>query len=1260
MGDKKQIDQSPLPKAYWGQIVAMLTTALVLGYLSWTGYHDAINKAEATSSGVARVNAFALDTTLNTVDMLLAESAVLLAPLIDKPAALQKTWQAEAPRLRHYLARIPQVDSIRIFDASGELRLTTATMLRPMNVADRPHFQRVRDDPDAGLVISDVVVSRSTNRNAVILLRAIRDPQGRFLGAVSAPLDLSYFDRLLEDARLGTDGAAGIRRIDTGTLVTRRPYVPGAINKSEPAHPAHQLILEGRKSGTLSSASPFDGIQRATSFQRLEHFPLYVVVGVSHAEMLREWRARAAASAALVALALLSVFLFYRRMARSNRLLQGVLDAASEVAIISTDSKGLITVFNRGAENLLGYTAAETIGKLRLDHFQPPDKPGAPITAHNPATADQHERSWLRKDHSLVHVAEIVTPITSGRQRAVGYLCVAHDVGKQKRVAGLQAAQNRILEMIASGAPLPLVLDQLVRGLESQAQGMLCSVLLFDALSGTLRHGAAPSLPDAYNRAMDGLPIGTDRNADARGAFLHDTVLIDDIQTDPRWACLHDAARSARLHACWSSPIIDAGGGLLGTFALYSTGPALQIDTAEQLVDMATHTAAIGIASAHSAAALEESEKRMRLALHAANMFAYEYITGSDRVYRNGNLPRTWGLPPEGTGKAYFKLVHPDDEKHFLAALAGLTPDAPEYAIEYRLSHPNGTYIWVADWASATFDDSGRIDRVFGVCRNVTERKALENELSRHRQHLEQLVAERTAQLSSSEASIRLILESTADGVYGVDTHGRVTFINPAACRMLGLATDQVVGKHIHALIHHSHPDGQPYSPLDCPTNQTLRLGEVVTISDEVYWHADGHAVPVIYSTHPMIRDGNIVGAVISFMDVTERRALEEAREQARHAAEKLARVKSEFLANMSHEIRTSLNGILGFAAIGHRDSAEPRTRQVFAHILDSGKLLLGVVNDILDFSKIEAGKLHLESVATNLPGLLKATAGAFSERASSKGLTLRLELAPNLPVACTLDPLRVSQILANLLSNALKFTEAGSVTIHAARNDDQLVFRISDTGIGIDPARLNQIFLAFEQADSSTTRRFGGTGLGLAITRRLVALFEGSIEASSEPGHGSCFEVRLPYVPAENASLPAPHAITASPQAERLAGISILAAEDNEVNQLVLEDMLLSEGARLEMVGNGRAALERVAASRPGTFDIVLMDIQMPEMDGYEATRRIHLLAPALPVIGQTAHAMAEEKAKCMDAGMAEHIAKPIDLDTLVASILRHTRPPA
>ena len=274
------------------------------------------------------------------------------------------------------------------------------------------------------------------------------------------------------------------------------------------------------------------------------------------------------------------------------------------------------------------------------------------------------------------------------------------------------------------------------------------------------------------------------------------------------------------------------------------------------------------------------------------------------------------------------------------------------------------------------------------------------------------------------------------------------------------------------------------------------------------------------------------------------------------------------------------------------------------------------------------------------------------ADRARAKGLVLRLDKASDLPPVCVGDPLHLGQVLLNLLTNAVKFTEAGSVTLSAALQDGQLVFRVSDTGIGMTTEQLGYVFNPFQQADGSITRKFGGTGLGLAICKRLVGLMKGEIRVEGTPGTGSRFEVSLPYV--EPARSPSRAAAVAETADKPLAGISILLAEDDEINQMMLEFNLLDDGAHLVTVGDGAAAVERVITDGAEAYDVVLMDLQMPVMDGYEATRRILELAPELPIIGQTAHAFGEDRDKCLAVGMAGHIAKPIDPQALAKLILK------
>ncbi|HET8695636.1 MAG TPA: ATP-binding protein, partial [Aquabacterium sp.] len=277
-------------------------------------------------------------------------------------------------------------------------------------------------------------------------------------------------------------------------------------------------------------------------------------------------------------------------------------------------------------------------------------------------------------------------------------------------------------------------------------------------------------------------------------------------------------------------------------------------------------------------------------------------------------------------------------------------------------------------------------------------------------------------------------------------------------------------------------------------------------------------------------------------------------------------------------------------------------------------------------------------------------------DRAEAKHLQLAIDISSDIPIYVATDPLRLEQILLNLLTNAIKFTQIGSVQVVVQRMNHHLNLQVRDTGIGMNDEQVASLFTPFTQADNSTTRRYGGTGLGLSITKRLTELLGGSIHVQSQPGKGSVFDVSLPLSEAATPAPPAAKQPLISPSAalerpRRLQGIRILAAEDNRVNQIVLREFLAIEGAQVTLVNGGQEALDQVQATPQG-FDVVLMDVQMPQMDGYEATRRLRQMAPNLPVIGQTAHAMAEEQAKCRAAGMVDMVVKPLELDRLVEAV--------
>ena len=443
-----------------------------------------------------------------------------------------------------------------------------------------------------------------------------------------------------------------------------------------------------------------------------------------------------------------------------------------------------------------------------------------------------------------------------------------------------------------------------------------------------------------------------------------------------------------------------------------------------------------------------------------------------------------------------------------------------------------------------------------------------------------------------------------------------------------------------------------PYTERLLDVAASALVGLRLPVDDETVDLLVGKDKPRILAARSTpIRWGGGHARLVVFEDVTTRRTQTEALQLEREEARRESELKSAFLANMSHEVRTPLNGVIGMADLLLDTELDDRQQAYAEMVRDSGRSLLSLLNAILDFAKLDAGRMQVERVGLNLREVVKSTLRPFELAARERGLRFRVRVDEAVPVGLIGDPIRIGQVLTNLVSNALKFTESGRVEVSVEllrETVDGVVlrFEVEDTGIGISDTAMARLFKPFSQADASTTRRYGGTGLGLAISRQLVELMDGRLEASSTPGRGTRFWFALPMGRSDS---PGPGPITPLP-----VGPRVLVAEDNPVNQVVLGRLVERLGCTVAYAQNGA---EAVKALERGEFDLILMDCQMPEMDGYEAARQIRAAGIDLPIIAVTASSVTEQRKTAIESGMDDILGKPIDPAALREALVRVLR---
>ena len=920
---------------------------------------------------------------------------------------------------------------------------------------------------------------------------------------------------------------------------------------------------------------------------------------------------------------------------------------------------------NKPFEQLVGMAAAQIIGRQDSDILAPQQATAfAASDAAVVASGQDHTSAdWLQfKTQRVFGLYQTVkTPMRDAQGRTVGVLGIARDVTQQ------HAAQDRLQRLNRLYRVLLAVAQHLGTTREPKA--------LLDAVCHILTQEGGPRMAWIGALGPDGdrvLPLAQAGVGPVDLAALQISVLdnpqgqcptgvayreqrtasANNLADDPALRPWHAAALVHQFRASAAFPIRDRGV-VVAVLSVYSD--VVNFFDAEelQLLERLADQLGIALEASEADAARSRAEDQLRASeARATAVFRASPVAMTLARPECGSMVdvnEAWlslfGLLRQAaidkTGADLGLWIEPAQRQQVTQTLhhGGMVS-----GLDARMQRVDGQALDVA-FSAAPVEIAGQ-HFVLTSYVDISLRRQHERTLRDHANQLERRVALRTAEFNSIfQALPDLYFRIARDGTVLDYRAGRQSDLYSAPAQFLGQRMQAVLPPGVADALDRAMADaavgGVPtelHYSLTLPTGQASFEARVVALDTGDF--------------------------VVVVRNISERMAYEQARENALTEARELSRLRSEFLANMSHEIRTPLNAIMGLAQVGWATSTVPATRDAFTRVLQAAQLQLAIINDILDFSKIDANRLEMESVPVDLRALADSALDVVRETALTKGLRLHVQVAPDVPAGCLTDPLRLRQILLNLLTNAIKFTEHGEVAVRvdvevlmdAGLATQQLHLQVADTGLGMQPAQLARLFEPFQQADSSTTRRYGGTGLGLSISQRLAQLMGGALQVQSVWGQGSRFTLRLPL---RVAALPVAGPSSAgrwTGEQQRLRGLHILVAEDNPVNQVVLESALTMEGATVDVVENGQLALDRVLAdiARPTRLiDLVLMDLQMPVMGGLEAAQLILAQVPDLPVIGQTADALPDEKALCLAVGMVAHLAKPVDLELLINTVL-------